>query len=128
VFLGSDDSFVLEHGMSAKVHKQAEFESRGLQIIVHLCTKHIFQIRNGFDLHDDLSKAHEISLICQIEDLALIVEYQLRLRDRRDASQLEFNRQALLIDRLQESTPLLLIDLKQAPMTAKLSCSNSNAM
>lgn len=60
---GRSDSFVLDTGKVTKIYQQTKVITSALKVIHRLGPMFGDQLRNCFDLDDDLSKAYKIRLV-----------------------------------------------------------------
>src|SRR5208283_3026809 len=75
----------------------------------------VAQLRHRFDFEDDLPEAHEVRLVPVFQRPIFISQYKLSLWSERNSTKVEFDLQALLINRFEESRSLDLVDLKASP-------------
>src|SRR5688572_18275927 len=107
----SDDPFVFELRMVSEVDKQTQAKAGRLEIVMDLSPVGVVQM-GGLQLNDDPLKADEVRQIALFEGSPLVREGESDLWDERNALQTKLELQALLVHRLKEPAPLLLIDLK----------------
>jgi hypothetical protein len=75
-----DNAFVLEQGMVAKVHKQAQAKISSSQIVVYLGSMFVGKIGHGLDFHDNQVKTKKVWLIFLLERPSLVAQDELSLR------------------------------------------------
>src|SRR5262245_61691966 len=98
--------------MMAKIDEQAKPISRRFQIIVNLSAMLIDQFRHSLDLQNDLVEQNEIGLVDQTQRPPFVTEIQFCLRLERNSLKLKFNCQARLVNRFDEPTAFLFVNLK----------------
>jgi hypothetical protein len=60
----------------AEIDQQAELEARGLQIVVYLGSMHFCELRDSFELHDDLVPTNEVGDILPLYATSLVMELE----------------------------------------------------
>src|SRR5271157_2375098 len=110
-----NDSFIFQKRVVTKIDQESQPESRVPQIVVNLGAMFVAQLRHRFDFEDDLPEANEVRLVPMFQRPIFISQYKLSLRSERNSTKVEFDLQALLINRLQKLSSLDLINLKARP-------------
>ena len=107
-----DNSFPFQFRVMAKVDEQAKAMPCGVEIIDDLGAVLVRQRRDGFQLDQNLVKAHHVGHIALLKRLPLVRQRNGHLRAKRDVlkSQLQF--QAFLIHALQKPTAFLFVNLE----------------
>ena len=75
----------------------------------------IRQFTDGLELQNDLSIADEVRFMLRPKGTALVLLRQGFLCDKGHSPQAQFNLHTLLLNRLQEATPLFTINFKTRP-------------
>ena len=108
----TDDAFILQFWIVAKVDQQTKFVASGFQIVVDLGAVRIGQLRYGLDFHNNPVETNKVRLISLFERHAFVSEMQIRLPLEGDVLRTELDLQAFLIGGLKEPASLLFVHFK----------------
>lgn len=108
----SDDAFVFDFGVVAKVDQQSDSIAGRFQVIVDLCPMRVSQFRDRLDFENDFFKTDEIRDVPLLENTSLVTQLQLDTRLKRQRLNAKLDFQTHLIDRLNKSASILFVDFK----------------
>jgi hypothetical protein len=99
----------------AKVNQQTQFAPGCAEIVEKLGAMLIYQLRDGFDLDNNLFAADEIRVERLNQSASAILQCVRWFRSEWNSLKLKFDFQALVIDRLVETATLILVNSKTHP-------------
>src|ERR1700674_5699514 len=110
--ISTGDPLVVQLGVIAEVHEQAEAEAGGFQIVEHLGAVLPAELRYGLDFQDDLVVTNEIRLEVLFQRFSFVRQLDFILIAEGNLTESQLQRETLLVDRLTETIPHFVVDLE----------------
>jgi len=112
---GVRDALVFEFWESSEIHEKAQRVAGRVKVVEDLGTVLVGERGDGLDFQNDCLVADEVGDKAMTQNAVTIGERKLGLRLNRDFEELEFDLQALLINRFSEPAALRLVDGEACP-------------
>ena len=96
-------AFYLQSIVMTEVVEKPEFVASSFEVVIDLAAMRVLELGDGFEFHNDIIEANEISAVGLLEFLTVVVYLQFLLSLERDASLGQFYCECFLIDCFQKS-------------------------
>ena len=105
-------SFVLKFWEMSKVNEDSQRQTSRMKVIKRLGGMVVYEVGTCFQLDNDLAITNEVCFESLFDYTVFKSNSHWRLGHKRDSSFAKFNFQTLMVDRFQEATSQLVVDLK----------------
>ena len=96
-------AFYLQSIVMTEVVEKPEFVASSFEVVIDLAAMRVLELGDGFEFHNDIIEANEISAVGLLEFLTVVVYLQFLLSLERDVSLGQFYCECFLIDCFQKS-------------------------